>query len=102
MEARVIAILKYGRGEAIRARDSRHRPFDVAVDTAGALHRELGTEDRTGLVGTAVYITDRWAEAFFACRTMGGDSEPDVKELLAWLTFVDNQCPECFPSEWPA
>jgi peroxiredoxin len=102
MEARVIAILKCERQAAIRARDSRHWPFDVAVDVAGALHRELGSEDQAGAVGTAVYITDRWAEVFFTSRKTGEESGPGIKELLDWLAFVDHQCPECFPSDWPA
>ncbi len=102
MEARVIAILKCDREEAIRARTAQHWPFDVVVDMAGALHRELGAEDQMGVSGTAVYITDRWAEVFFASRTTGEESGPEIKELLGWLTFIDHQCPECFPSEWPA
>lgn len=102
MEGRGIVILKCEREEAIRGRVSRHWPFDVAVDMAGALHRELGAEDRMGVTGTAVYITDRWAEVFFASRTTGEEPEPEIKELLDWLAFIDHQCPECFPSEWPA
>ncbi len=102
LEARVIAILKCDREEAIRARTARHWPFDVAVDMAGALHRGLGAEDQMGVTGTAVYITDRWAEVFFASRATDEESEPEIKELLDWLAFIDHQCPECFPSEWPA
>lgn len=25
----------------------------------------------------------------------------EVKEILGWLAFVNRQCPECSPPEWP-
>jgi peroxiredoxin len=100
-EAHVITVLKCKATEAVHARDSRHWPFDVVADLEGALHREFGSENESGAVGMTVCITDRWAEVFFVCRTVDGDSAPDIKDVLEWLTFIDYQCPECFPSERP-
>jgi hypothetical protein len=101
-ETHVIAFLKCSPAEGARIRDSRQWPFEVVADPGGALHRRLGSEDESGASGLAVYITDRWAEVFYVCRTIHGDAEPNAAELLDWITFVDHQCPECFPREWPA
>ncbi len=100
-EAHVITVLKCKPTEAVRARDSRRWPFDVVVDPKGALHREFGSEDESGATGMTVCITDCWAEVFFVCRTVDGDSAPDIKDVLEWLTVVNYQCPECFPPERP-
>jgi hypothetical protein len=76
-------------------------PFDVVVDLGGALHRKFAAGDTSRDPGLAVYITDRWGEVMFVCRTSEGDPAPEAAGLLDWLRFVDQQCPECFPSEWP-
>jgi peroxiredoxin len=77
-------------------------PFDVAVDSDGVLYRMLGARDARGAGGMAIYVTDRWAEVKFACRTLQGDPLPGAQDILEWLAFVDHECPECFPSEWPS
>jgi hypothetical protein len=100
-EAHVITVLNCKPTEAVHAGDSPRWPFDVVVDPEGALHREFGPEDESGAVGMTVCITDRRAEVFFVCRTVDGDSAPDIKDVFEWLTFVDYQCPECFPPERP-
>lgn len=30
-----------------------------------------------------------------------GDNLPSVADVLNWLEFVNAQCPECEPPEWP-
>jgi hypothetical protein len=35
-------------------------------------------------------------------RTRDGQVLPKVAEILSWLEFVNSQCPECDPPEWPA
>lgn len=74
-------------------------PFDVVADPDGAVRGHLSSGGPPRLT---VYITDRWGEVAFACRTDRGDPPPQPAGLLDWLAFVDHQCPECFPSEWPA
>jgi hypothetical protein len=100
-EAHVITVLECQPTEAAHARDSRHWPFDVVVDPEGALHREFGSEDEFGAAGMTVCIADCWAEVFFICRTVDGDSAPGIEDVLEWLTVVNYQCPECFPPERP-
>ncbi len=94
-DGHVIAVLKGSSPEALRW------PFDVVVDPAGTIDRKLGSGDKLGEPGLAVYITDRWGEVFFVSRAKQDDPPPGVADLLDWLRFVDQQCPECFPSEWP-
>jgi peroxiredoxin len=101
LEAHVIAILRATPG-VLDAYSPQRWPFDVAVDSRGGLHRAFNAEDDQGASGLAVYVTDRWAEVVYACRTLQGDPAPGIEDLLEWLTFVDHECPECFPSEWPA
>lgn len=95
-DGQVIAVLPGSSPEAVRW------PFDVVVDPDGAFHRKFASGDGRSEPGLAVYITDRWGEVVFVCRTVQGDPAPSAADLLDWLRFVDQQCPECFPSEWPA
>jgi hypothetical protein len=43
----------------------------------------------------AVLIADRWGEVVFVGQSNAGGGLPDVDELLEWLRYVQNQCPEC-------
>lgn len=76
-------------------------PFDVVVDPDCTVHRKFSSGDSSEPRLT-VFITDRWGEVVFVCQAGRGDPAPVVADLLDWLRFVDQQCPECFPSEWPA
>jgi hypothetical protein len=44
---------------------------------------------------------DRFAEVFGAYRSRDGQSLPTTAEVLSWLEFINSQCPECEPPEWP-
>ncbi|MCC7234335.1 MAG: hypothetical protein IT163_03480 [Bryobacterales bacterium] len=74
-------------------------PFDVVVDPAGTVRRKLSSG--AGETRLALFVTDRWGEVVFTCKASRGDTAPTVAVLLDWLRFVDQQCPECFPPEWP-
>ena len=92
-EAQVVAVLRAGVEQAAQRRREHGWPFLVLADPDGAVHRRLGAED-----GAAAYVTDRFGEVFWAAR----GELPAAAALLDWLEFVNRQCPECFPSEWPA
>ena len=49
----------------------------------------------------AIYITDRFGEVFAVFRESEKQAMPSVQEILGWLSFVNSQCPECSPPEWP-
>lgn len=101
-EAQVIAVLCGGREQAQAIRLREQFPFVVLADPDCALHRSLGALDSGGAPRLAVYVTDRWAEVFALWRTAHGDPVPGAQDIVAWLEFVNRQCPECFPPEWPA
>ena len=49
-----------------------------------------------------VFIADRWGALF--SKTMGSEMNdlPTDAEIRGWLSFIEIQCPECFPPEpWP-
>jgi len=71
------------------------------VDEDGCIHRRLGALDAQGHDSAAIYVTDRWGEVFGIYRKSGGQSVPDIAEILSWLEFINSQCPECDPPEWP-
>lgn len=76
-------------------------PFPVLVDKDGRIHRQLGAAQADGKPASAVYITDGYGEVFGAYRTARGQAMPTANEILDWLSFINRQCPECEPPEWP-
>lgn len=73
----------------------------VVTDKDGMAHEEVGAK-----VGSryepACYITDRFGEVFAEYRSREGTPLPPPDECLRWLDFINSQCPECEPPEWPA
>jgi peroxiredoxin len=49
----------------------------------------------------AVFVADRWG-TIFSTKSIGKDhGQPVEAEIRNWLEFIELQCEECFPSEWP-
>jgi len=76
-------------------------PFPVLVDEKGELHSEMGATDNLGNASAAVYILDRFLEVFASYRSRNQQVLPTGEEILSWLDFINSQCPECEPPEWP-
>jgi peroxiredoxin len=75
-------------------------PFPVLVDNDGELRRKcLGSEQEFQAVAL---IADRWGEVYGRLILQPDRAAADEEELRKWLQFVDQQCEECFPPEWPA
>jgi peroxiredoxin len=100
-EAEIIAIGQLPREECTRLRERQRLPFLVLADENGRVHHDFGASDPQGYATAAVYVTDRHGEVFGAYRTRDGQTLPTVAEILDWLEFINNQCPECEPPEWP-
>lgn len=100
-EAEVLAIMRMSREQAAETKQRLNLPYPMLADENGHIHRELGAVDSQGHECAAVYVTDRFGEVFGAYRTAGGDALPGVVDILNWLEFVNAQCPECEPPEWP-
>lgn len=101
-EAEALAIVHTSHESAIKTKQKENLPYPVLADDNGLLHRELGAVDSKGLDSAAVYVTDRFGEVFGAYRTAAGDALPSLVDILNWIEFVNAQCPECEPPEWPA
>lgn len=100
-EAQVIAVLYCTREQAQVLKSHAQLPFVVLADSEGTVHRSFGALDNNNRPRLAVYVTDRYGEVFAAWRTVEGDVAPSAQDILDWLEFVNQQCPECFPPEWP-
>lgn len=100
-EAQIVVITQLPREESAGMRDRLQLPFPVLSDKEGQIHRAFGTTDSQGHATAAVYVTDRYAVVFGVYRTRDGQALPTVAETLKWLEFINSQCPECEPPEWP-
>lgn len=101
-EAEIIVVATSAQQECARLQQRLGLPFPVLSDEDGRVHREAGASDEQGHAAAALYITDRFREIFAAYRTREGHSLPGPGEILNWLQFINSQCPECDPPEWPA
>ena len=62
-------------------------------------HREQG-EDSIAFEA-AIFIADRWGAIFSTRSIEEAQDLPAEAEIRDWLEFIELQCEECFPSEWP-
>jgi peroxiredoxin len=101
-QTQVLAIVQCTQAKAARIREQANLPFPLLVDEDGRIHRPAGAADNYGHPATAIYITDRFGEVFAVYRAAEGQTMPDSQEIVTWLAFINSQCPECSPPEWPA
>ena len=80
-------------------------PFPLLSDSDGRVtnlylkHMEQ-SEDWVA-TEAAIFVADRWG-AIFSTKSIEKDqSQPVEAEIRNWLEFIELQCEECFPSEWP-
>ncbi len=97
----MIVVVQGRKDEVLHFAQAVSPPFPVLFDEYGHVHCDFGAADSHGRPAPALYITDRYGEVFGAYRTAAGQPLPTVKEVLNWLEFVNSQCPECEPPEWP-
>lgn len=100
-EARTLAIVVGSQARASELRRSLHLSFEVLADENERVHRSMGTEDESGNILPAVFITDRFGEIFAAFRAAQSKGLPGIAAILSWIDFINRQCPECGPLEWP-
>jgi peroxiredoxin len=101
-EAEVLAIVQPTGKRGSTIEQHARLPFPVRVDHDNRLHNAFGATDAQGQACAAAYITDRFAEVFAVYRRRDTQNLPKTKEILDWLEFINIQCPECEPPEWPA
>jgi peroxiredoxin len=100
-QTQVLAIMQCPQGKAARLKQQANLPFPLLVDEDGRIHRFTSAADNFGHLATAIYITDRFGEAFAVYRAAEGQPMPDLQKIVTWLAFINSQCPECSPPEWP-
>lgn len=100
-QAQVLAVVQCVRKTAARIKQEAKLPFPLLVDEDGQIHRGAGAADKYGHPATAIYITDRFLEVFAVRRETEGQAMPGAREIVEWLSFINSQCPECSPPEWP-
>ena len=49
----------------------------------------------------AIFVADRWGEVFSTKSIEKDHGQPAEAEIRDWLDFIELQCEECFPAEWP-
>ena len=81
--------------------DTQKQSLVLLIDHDGSLHQQYGAVDEVGQLAQVIYITDRYGEIVSVFHTFGGEQLPATEELLKLLEFLNHQCPECEPPEWP-
>lgn len=77
-------------------------PFPLLSDSDRAvtnLYLEQGGE--RGAFEAAIFVADRWGATFSTRSIAEAQDLPAEAEIRDWLEFIELQCEECFPSEWP-
>jgi peroxiredoxin len=100
-ETRILAIVAGSQQRASELKHALHLDFELLVDVDGSVHHSMGAEDLSELLLPAVFVTDPFGEVFAAYKAGQGKSLPGVEEILGWIDFINRQCPECGPLEWP-
>lgn len=79
-------------------------PFPVLSDSEGGvtdLYVKHSEQPGDTAFETAIFVADRWGAVFSTRITEGDHDLPAEVEIRDWLEFIELQCEECFPSEWP-
>lgn len=73
------------------------KSIQIASDPAGEAHKEISGGTLATKFVQACYITDKFGEVYAALREI-----PPAVEILSWLDYINAECPECEPPEWPS
>jgi peroxiredoxin len=80
-------------------------PFPVLSDRDGrVISYYFGGDERPAETWThaaGVFVADRWGSLFAMKVADQGHALPGESEIREWLEFIEIQCEECFPPEWP-
>lgn len=99
-ETTVVVVVPYGpEKQAIPV--GSNSPFLVLYDKTQSVHQSSGATDENGRPVPLVYLTDRFGEIVSTYVAAAHSMAPKVPEILSMLDFVNQQCPECEPPEWP-
>lgn len=104
-EAEVLAIATDDEDRLRQLAEDLALPFPLLSDSDGTAtnlylkHKEQ-SEDRAAFEA-AIFVADRWGAIFSAISIEKTEDLPAEAEIREWLEFIELQCEECFPAEWP-
>lgn len=99
-EAVIIVVLPSGTTEPELLKAQNHS-LVLLIDKDDGLHQQYGAVNELGQLGPVIYVTDRYGEIASVFHTFDGEQLTHPGELLKLLEFINHQCPECEPPEWP-
>jgi len=97
----VLVVVPHGAEERAIPIIATKSPMVVLYDKTHGVQRLSGATGENGGPVPLVYLTDRFGEIVSTYVAPGRSMPPSVEELLRTLEFVNHQCPECEPPEWP-
>lgn len=71
----------------LRARESEFQQLETEC--------VITRERVAGLPGPAVLLADRWGEIIHIISASESARLPSPEDLLGWLEYIQNRCPEC-------
>lgn len=102
LNAEILAVVGGGLLDLSELQRELQLPFPLLSDPGAAVFASYGGWGDVARPAHGVFIADRWGALFM--KTVGSDTErfPSDSEIRGWLSFIEIQCPECFPPEpWP-
>lgn len=105
MEAEVLAISADEMDYLRQLAQDLALPFPVLSDSEGRVTdlylKHIEQRGDRAAFETGIFVVDRWGEIFSATSIERAEDLPAETEIRDWLEFIELQCEECFPSEWP-
>ena len=100
LNAEVLVISRTGIEELRELQRELGLQFPLLSDTDGKVYSAYVGRPAGGLPQTAVFVADRYGVLYYTATATDADALPGEGEIRDWLSFIEIQCPECFPPEW--
>ncbi len=101
LDTEVLAISEAGNEELGQTQLALSLPFPLLSDIGGKVFGTYLGQMGSGSPETAVFVADRYGVLYTKATAADADELPGEREIRDWLSFIEIQCPECFPPEWP-
>ena len=101
-EAEVLAISTDEKDRLHQLAQDLALPFPLLSDSDRRVtNLYLKHLEQSAAFEAAIFIADRWGAIFSTRSIEKAQDLPAEAEIRDWLEFIELQCEECFPSEWP-
>lgn len=99
LEAEALVISRSEAAALRRLAQDLKTPFPILSDRDGTVFDDYFNGAGQRVAG--VFVADRWGSLFKRAIADQKHSLPGESEIHEWLEFIETQCEECFPPEWP-